>query len=29
MDALVADRVTKRAVPFFRLALEMIWAKVV
>lgn len=29
MDALVADRVTKRAVPFFLLVLEIMWAKVV
>lgn len=29
MDALVADRVTKRAVPLFLLVLEIIWAKVV
>lgn len=29
MDALVADRVTKRAVPFFLLVLEIMWANVV
>lgn len=29
VDALVADRETKRAVPFFLLALEIMWAKVV